>query len=778
MLGNFRTEPIKTLRAAEPLEHKRQVEAVAKLLSRFVPIHVSAIRYLNLMEDTSVRHNLNQLKDKISAKGEVDRALLMRVLAGKNQERTAVMKENFTIRALNLTIDGKTVRCPVVFKKDKLVTGGEPLPLLIDGKFYQVNLAESQEEKEVAALPEADPEKRSENLVLKGIGGSPGYGYGTALHLSEWEKGQEIKMHKVEEKDIPKETERFIAAIEQAIEQIEKEIEKVSDGGKGELIKGVLASHLTILNDKDLRKQFRQIMEKEPMNAEYVWKEIINGCVRFFEAAEDDAWGAKADDYIDAGKRVLKCLRGMEEKGVLDGLEVEVVVVAKRILPSDALALFLAGKNIKGIVVEEGGPTSHAVMIARSLLEVPCVVAVKDATRLIEAKDMVAIHGQEGSIIVNPDVIAVSEMTDKQRVFGLLVSQIYEEVKGKPAETADETGARKILLEGNISSRHEVAMLKHFGGDGVGLYRTEFLFMNREKAPTRKELTVDFSNLGKLPAKIRTGDFGGDKPSPPDSPWISEAETSYMGLRGVRLYSHHEWFENLVLRNIVNAVLRASARNKGLGIMVPMVGQVEELRDVRSKVEEEKTELKAKGIPFNEEIQVGIMVEVPSAVRIADELAQEADFFSIGSNDLIGYTLAVERGNPLVAHLYNPFHRSILWSFWSVSQAAKKARIPVGLCGEAAADPLEALLLAGMGIDSLSMSPADIPIIKYLLRTAKQKQLEELAQAALHDKAVGKEISATKTKGRIIGLAREILDLETYKTLSFIEHQFRGNKIT
>ena len=442
--------------------------------------------------------------------------------------------------------------------------------------------------------------------------------------------------------------------------------------------------------------------------------------VSVFSKIEDEYLKERIADINDVGRRILRNLLGKEKKSLSD-LKEKVIIVAHDLSPSDTAAMHK--DHVAAFVTDVGGKTSHTAIMAKSL-EIPAVVGVENATTVVNSGDTLIVDGALGVIIVDPDQETLdSYHSQEQKLKG--IAEKFLSAKDLPAVTKDGV---KIEINANIEFPDEVPAVKLHGGEGIGLYRTEFFYMNRKDSPTEDEHYLAYKyvaeTMNPYPVIIRTLDLGGDK-------FLSQFKIPYemqpfLGWRAIRFCLARPEIFKLQLR----AILRASAHGN-LKLMYPMISGVEELRQANKLLNEAKEELRLKNIPFDDDIQVGAMIEVPSAALTADILAQEADFFSIGSNDLIQYSLAVDRANEKVAYLYEPSHPAILRLINNIIESAHKADINVGMCGEMAGEPSLALILLGLGLDEFSMPPQVIPELKFLIRSITMDQAREIAQGAL-----------------------------------------------
>jgi phosphoenolpyruvate-protein phosphotransferase (PTS system enzyme I) len=762
MIKALTTGAIVRLREVPSPAAQPPVSTVLAALSRLMPVHSSAFQTLRVTDRSYILGNIKRLTPVMD---QLTPEAAQWALFGTNDEMSAALRASFQLVHLTLKgTDGAVVESPVIVAKDFKFGNATTGRFLIDGELKNLELAEIKEGGAVESFRPAAGDAALLNTSLKGISGSPGYGLGQAFIFFDWDKGACVKKYAIAPEEIEREVARFAAAVGAAGDEIGEEL-----AGKIGVLRDVLESHRMLLGDDELNGAVCREIRGQRLNAEHVLAEVANGLVQQLRKARTQTMRSREYDIEDIARRLQKFLAQSDDSPVsFQSPKEDIVIVASRLLPSDAASLYHIRDRVKGIVTEEGAPTAHTAIIARGL-GIPAVMGVKNATTLIRDGDRVGLYGIEGTVNVNPSSEVCRDLQERIKVAAAMTQKISAAVAGKKTQTLE--GQRVVVLA-NVGTSLEEPMAYHQGAEGIGLYRTENIYFNRRELPTEDEQTDIYAQLAG-PVKLRTFDLGGDKVLPPYMPFIPVEMTSFLGLRGARLYFHDEWWTNC-FRTHVRAILRASAYNKALEIMFPMISRVSEFIQTRKFVERTMAEMRGK-VEFNEKIRIGTMVEVPSAVIISDELARAADFLSIGSNDLLQYTLGVDRENSGVAHLYDPSHRSILWSVRRVINEAKRAEKPVGLCGEIAADPVGALLMVGLGINYLSMPAAAVPAIKYMIGETSLPELQELAQSALEIRS--EEMLATPGRERILRLAEEKLSLRGSSALSFLEEMTRPQPI-
>ncbi len=553
-------------------------------------------------------------------------------------------------------------------------------------------------------------------IVLRGIAASPGIGIGKVFVMKEEALSYVFKALNKEE--TKREIQRFRTAVLKTRSEFIQTREKVLQV-LGKSHASLIDAHLLILEDPLFTKDIEKKITQDQINAEASLVAVLDDIGRSFDRLSDVFFRQRKDDIMDVGKRVMRYLLG-RQGGPLQQLKERCVIIAHDLGPSDTLSL--RDDLVEGFATDIGGRTSHTAILAQGL-EIPAVVGLKDALSHIQPGDHVIVDGNDGLLIINP-TMATLENYRKVREIELAELRDLEKYKDLPAKTTD---GRQVVLAANIESPDEIKTSLAHGAEGIGLYRTEFLFLNRKELPTEEEQFKAYSSVARqmLPYSviIRTMDIGGDKLTSLGVMGFKEEQNPFLGLRGIRLCLK---FTD-IFKTQLRAILRASDSGK-LKVMYPMITSLEELREANKLLQEVREELRTKRVPFDPKMEVGIMVETPSAAVIADWLAREADFLSIGTNDLIQYTLAVDRVNENVAHLYNPLHMGVLRLIRMVIEAGHAAGKWVGMCGEMAGNPSFTRILLGMGLDEFSVPAAAVPRIKRLIREMSQEEANKLVE--------------------------------------------------
>ncbi|MEI6631133.1 MAG: phosphoenolpyruvate--protein phosphotransferase [bacterium] len=562
-------------------------------------------------------------------------------------------------------------------------------------------------------------------IKLKGIAAASGVSIGKAFKVGKEEFV--IPKEQIRPDEIPLQIQLF----EEALIQTRKDIIELqrriaTDMGQDQA--QIFDAHLLVLEDRIIIEEVITRLKKECLNVAYIFSEVLKKYIDVFSRIEDEYLKERTADVNDVGKRILRNLLG-KKRSLLEDVKGRVVVVAHDISPSDTASMHK--ENVCAFITDIGGKTSHTAIMAKSL-EIPAVVGAEEATLKIKSGDMLIVDGSTGVVIVNPDEDTLQQyQREEEKIKG--ISEKFLSVKDLPAITSD---GKSVEVVANIELPSEVLSVKLHGGSGIGLYRTEFFYMNRKDVPTEEEHYQAYKYVAEEmspgPVIIRTLDLGGDKfLSQFDIP--SEMEP-FLGWRAIRFCLARPEIFKVQLR----AILRASVHGN-LKLMYPMISGREELYQANKILQDVKEELRKEGRPFNNEIKVGVMIEVPSAAITADLLASEADFFSIGSNDLIQYSLAVDRTNEKVAYLYEPTRTAVLRMLKNIIEAAHTAGIKVGVCGEMASEPALVSILLGLGLDEFSIPPSSIPEIKYVIRSMSFKESVRIAQQALK-LSTGKEV--------------------------------------
>ena len=553
--------------------------------------------------------------------------------------------------------------------------------------------------------------------MITGIPASPGIVFGKALVLKE--EKIVLDTQKISEEQVEAEVARFYAGREAAVEQLNS-IHQRALKSLGEEKAAIFEGHLMILEDEELEEEIIDYLRSNKVNASVAASKIIDQQVEMLSEIDDEYLKERAGDIRDIGNRLIKNILGMHIVDLGDITE-ESILVAYDLTPSETAQLNL--EKVLGFITDIGGRTSHTSIMARSL-ELPAIVGTNDVTARVNTGDYLILDAVNNRVYVNPTQAEIDELKTLEAKLAEEKAELAK-LKDLPAVTLD---GHKVEVVANIGTIRDCEGAHRNGAEGVGLYRTEFLFMDRDQLPSEEEQFIAYKEVveameGRL-VVLRTMDIGGDK----ELPYLNlpKEMNPFLGWRAVRIALDRREILHAQLR----AVLRASAFGK-LAVMFPMIISVEEIRELKSVLETLKAELRAEGKAFDENIQVGVMVETPSAAVNAKFLAKEVDFFSIGTNDLTQYTLAVDRGNELISHLYNPMSPSVLGLIKQVIDASHAEGKWTGMCGELAGDERATLLLLGMGLDEFSMSAISVPRIKKLIRHVNYQEVKALADEAL-----------------------------------------------
>ncbi|KFT04080.1 phosphoenolpyruvate-protein phosphotransferase PtsI [Salmonella enterica] len=553
--------------------------------------------------------------------------------------------------------------------------------------------------------------------MISGILASPGIAFGKALLLKEDEIV--IDRKKISADKVDQEVERFLSGRAKASAQLEA-IKTKAGETFGEEKEAIFEGHIMLLEDEELEQEIIALIKDKHMTADAAAHEVIEGQATALEELDDEYLKERAADVRDIGKRLLRNILGL---AIIDlsAIQEEVILVAADLTPSETAQLNL--QKVLGFITDAGGRTSHTSIMARSL-ELPAIVGTGSVTSQVKNGDYLILDAVNNQVYVNPTNDVIEQLRAVQEQVATEKAELAK-LKDLPAITLD---GHQVEVCANIGTVRDVEGAERNGAEGVGLYRTEFLFMDRDALPTEEEQFAAYKAVaeacGSQAVIVRTMDIGGGK----ELPYMNfpKEENPFLGWRAVRIAMDRKE----ILRDQVRAILRASAFGK-LRIMFPMIISVEEVRALRKEIEIYKQELRDEGKAFDESIEIGVMVETPAAATIARHLAKEVDFFSIGTNDLTQYTLAVDRGNDMISHLYQPMSPSVLNLIKQVIDASHAEGKWTGMCGELAGDERATLLLLGMGLDEFSMSAISIPRIKKIIRNTNFEDAKVLAEQAL-----------------------------------------------
>lgn len=553
--------------------------------------------------------------------------------------------------------------------------------------------------------------------IKKGIAVSPGISIAKALIIDS--EDYRIPRRSIESSQRTTEIQRVRKAFKSAIDEL-TELELKQGHAEGSKIKDIFAVHLRFLHDRSLRKKITDLVQSDLVTAEYAVSTVLREIALHFTKVQDPYISERAADIYDIERRLLIQLLEKKREDV-GHLTEEVTIIARELSPIQT-----AGFNrefVKGIASDSGGRTSHAAIVARSL-GIPAVVALEDFTEYVSGGDTVIIDGNRGIVIVNPDQQTIQQYQEYSKEFEELEHKL-DTIREKPAVTRD--GVR-ILLLGNIEFPDETETVLQKGGEGIGLYRTEFLYLNKTTEPTEEEHYQAFAKtikvLEKKPVIIRTLDLGADKYT--QRKRFAPEPNPFLGLRSIRFC-----LQNLMMfKTQLRAILRASVLGD-VKIMFPLITNLQEIKQAKMILRDVMEDLDEESIEYNRDIKVGIMIETPSSALTAFSLARDVDFFSIGTNDLTQYTLAVDRGNELVSHLYCPADPAVLRLIRTVIQDAHKAQIDVSVCGEMASEPEYVMLLLGLGVRTISLTAPMIPEIKQVVRSVTIEDCNQVARKVL-----------------------------------------------
>jgi phosphoenolpyruvate-protein phosphotransferase (PTS system enzyme I) len=554
-------------------------------------------------------------------------------------------------------------------------------------------------------------------IELSGIPASPGIAVAPAFLFAD-EDGRAVPVRAIQGSDVADEWARFLAAVEKAKAEVTALRDKARDEA-GEDQAAIFDSHLLMLSDPEIHDKIQGSLSKDLLNIERVVVDIERELVQKLSQAEDPTLRDRATDIQDVSGRILGHLLEKHRMTLAD-LDSDVVLVARDLLPSDMISMNRA--RVKAVVTEAGGRTSHVAILARAF-EIPAVLGVADALTGLRVSSMVAVDGSKGVVIGDPDAAALTRSA-ASRAAAVAAERELDALRDLPATTIDGT---RVRVEANIEMPEEALGVLAHGADGIGLFRSEFLFLGGHVPDEEEQFHAYRSVIEAMagrPVTIRTLDIGGDKVLPELG--AQDEKNPLLGWRAIRFCLSRVDVFKIQLR----AILRAAAFGE-TRVMFPMIATADELDRALAILESAREECAAAGKETAKSLPVGIMIEIPSAAMTSDILARKADFFSIGTNDLIQYTMAVDRGNEKVAYLHEPYHPAVLRLVQRTIESGKAAGIPVGMCGEMAADPASAIVLLGLGLDEFSMSSAAVPAVKRAIRSVGIEEARSVAKAAM-----------------------------------------------
>ena len=545
-------------------------------------------------------------------------------------------------------------------------------------------------------------ETDTQEIIIKGINASPGICIGKAYRVDR-EGVEVVEKYQIQAKDLPNEIKRFKTAVKKARDELRKIVEKSPE----ELQQAhILETHMALLKDKMLYGRTIETVKQESVNAEWALKKVVSNLREVFQTMTDPYLKERSVDVVQVADSIMHNLVGAKKINIA-AIDKRVILVAHDLTPAETSQINL--ERVMGFITDRGGKASHTGIIARSL-EIPAVVGLKNATSSIRSDDLIIVDGNTGTVIIHPAEDTLVQYEERKIDYEEYKAVITRESKA-PAESAD--GVRLAVM-GNIELPEEVFALLNYGGDGIGLYRTEFQYFNRAVFPDEDELFDKYKDVVEVmhpkPVTIRTLDINGDKAL---TNQFSPVETNpALGLRAIRYCLKNPQ----VFKDQLRAILRAAAFGN-VRILFPMISTYYEIRDANRMLDEAAESLEKEGLPYNRDIEIGAMIEVPSAVIMADVIAENVDFFSVGTNDLIQYALAIDRGNEQVAHLFQPLDPAIIRMLKHVADVAREKDIKIFMCGEMAGTPHHIPLLLGIGMDELSMNPQTIPDIKRVIHS-------------------------------------------------------------
>jgi len=576
----------------------------------------------------------------------------------------------------------------------------------------------------------------TQEIIIKGINASPGVCIGKA-YLVDREGVEVVEKYQIADKKRSNEIKRFKAAVKKARDELRKIVEK----SPAELQHAhILETHIALLKDKMLYGSTIDVIKTEGVNAEWALKKIVSNLREIFQTMTDPYLRERSGDVVQVADSIMRNLVGAERVNIA-AIDKRVILVAHDLSPAETCQINL--ERVMGFITDRGGKASHTGIIARSL-EIPAIVGLKSATSSIRSDDLIIVDGNAGTVIIHPTEKTLVQYEERKIHYEEYKAVITRESHA-PAESVD--GVRLEVM-GNIELPEEVFALINYGGDGIGLYRTEFQYFNRSDFPGEDELFDKYKDVVEVmdpkPVTIRTLDINGDKALA--NHINSDEKNPALGLRAIRYCLKNPDIFKAQLR----AILRAAAFGN-VRILFPMISTYFEICEANRILDEAAQSLEKDGLPYKRDIEIGVMIEVPSAVIMADAIAEKVDFFSIGTNDLIQYSLAIDRGNEQVSHLYQPLDPAIIRMLKHVADVAKEKEIKIFMCGEMAGTPHHIPLLLGLGMDELSMNPQTIPDIKRVIRSLNVADARSFLQDVLKQRTARNTFELIKaTYGSIL----------------------------
>ncbi len=558
--------------------------------------------------------------------------------------------------------------------------------------------------------------------IIRGIGGSPGICIGKA-YLVDRGGVEVVPKYAIAKTMLTAEKKRFKAAVKNASDELHQIIKDTPEELREHA--QILEAHSVLLKDKMLYGRTIDTIEKERINAEWALKKVVSFIKPMFESMNDAYLRDRAEDILHVADRIFNNLLGAENVDI-SAINKRVILVAKDLSPAETSQINL--ERIMGFVTDGGGRASHTSIIARSL-QIPAVLGLENATLIIGNDDIIIVDGTAGVVVINPSENTLIEAERRKEEYEERRAS-FDRSSHLPAETTD---GQLLSVMGNIELPEEVVAVRDKGGDGIGLYRTEFQYMSRPDFPTEDELYEHYKDVVEVipdkPVTIRTLDINGDKALTHSKE--DDEINPVLGLRAIRYCLQ----KPDVFKTQLRAILRASYHGQ-VRILFPMISRMDEIRATKKFMAEVSASLDKDGLAYEKDVQIGVMIEVPSAALMADAMAKEVDFFSIGTNDLIQYTMAIDRANRHVAHLYTPLHPAVIRLLKQVTDAGRKNNTPVFMCGEMAGEPLYLPILLGLGLKELSTNPQTIPVVKNAIRALDDKECQAFLKKVLRKTAI------------------------------------------